>query len=97
MEKQKKQILVEILKNQFQTSSNFKNDTNLKNKTLIEEVKKYLDENGLYSFIDTDSKHFEIKIYFIQGKQYQSVTLKENGQEKFIFDLSKNELMELIK
>ena len=59
---------------------------------MIEEVQKYLDEKGLYDFINTDSKEFEIKVYFIQERQYQNVVLKE----KFIFNLSKDELIELI-
>ena len=63
---------------------------------MIEEVQKYLDEKGLYDFINTDSKEFEIKVYFIQERQYQNVVLKENGKEKFIFNLSKDELIELI-
>ena len=68
----------------------------LKNELLIEEVQKYLDEKGLYDFINTDSKEFEIKVYFIQERQYKNVVLKENGKEKFIFNLSKDELIELI-
>ena len=63
---------------------------------MIEEVQKYLDEKGLYDFVNTDSKEFEIKVYFIQERQYQNVVLKENGKEKFIFNLSKDELIELI-
>ena len=97
MEKAKKKKVVEILKKQFENSSNFRTDWNLKNEQLIEEVKKYLDENGLYDFIDTDSKYFEIQIYFIEGRQYQSLALKHNGQEKFVFDLTLNETLELIK
>ena len=96
MEETKKQLLAEILKKQFETSQNFRTDTNLKNELLIEEVQKYLDEKGLYDFINTDSKEFEIKVYFIQERQYQNVVLKENGKEKFIFNLSKDELIEII-
>lgn len=97
MEMEKKKILVEILKKQFEESNNFKTDNNLKNEELIQDVKAYLDENGLYDFIDTDIKHYEIKIYFVQGKQCQAVILKYDAEEKFVFDLTKNELFELIK
>lgn len=96
MEKNKKEKVIEILKKQFETSQNFRDDTNLKNEQLIDEVEKYLDENGLYNFSDTDSKVFEIKIYFVQGRQYQSLILKEDGEEKFIFNLTREEAISLI-
>ena len=92
MEKLKKKKVVEILNQQFENSSNFKTDYNLKNENLIKEVEDFLND-----FIDTDTKEFEIKIYFVQEKQYQSLTLKHNNQEKFIFDLTLDETLELIK
>ena len=92
MEKLKKKKVVEILNQQFENSSNFKTDYNLKNENLIKEVEDFLND-----FIDTDTKEFEIKIYFIQEKQYQNLTLKHNNQEKFIFDLTLDETLELIK
>lgn len=97
MEKNKKEKVVEILKKQFESSSNFKTDWNLKNEKLINEVKEYLDENGIYNFIDTESKTYEIKFYFVQGNQFVILELKENGKVKFTFDLDKKEVLELIK
>ena len=88
----KKQILVEILKNK-----DFRCDNNLKEEEFITCLNNYLDENGLHSFIDTDSKDFEIKVCFIQGKQYQYVILKETVKEKFVIEITKDELLKLIK
>ena len=97
MEKNKKKKIVELLKKQFENSSNFKTDWNLKDQKLINDVKDFLDENGLYDFVDTDSKSYEIKIYFVQEEQYQSLILKNDGQSKFVFDLTLDETLELIK
>lgn len=92
MEKQKKEIVIKILENQFENSSNFKTDYNLKDEKLIKEVQEYLKD-----FNEIDSKFFEVNIYFSQGKQYQSINLKEIGQTKFVFDLSLEETLQILK
>lgn len=92
MEYQKKEKIIEILNAQFENNSNFKTDYNLKDDKLIQEVQNYLKD-----FIDIDTKEFEINIYFVQSKQCQSINLKEDGQIKFIFDLSLDETLYILK
>lgn len=92
MEKLKKKLVIEILNKQFENNSNFKTDYNLKDENLIKDVQNYLKD-----FIENDVRFFEINIYFVQGKQYQSITLKEAGQTKFTFNLSLEETLQLLK
>ena len=40
-----------------------------------------------------DTKQFKIEVYFVQGKQYNSVVLSENAETKFIFEIDKKEFM----
>lgn len=91
-EQNKKKILIDILYKQFEFDKNFKTDWNLPKYELIDDVKKFLAD-----FIEKDIKTFYINVYFIQGRQYQDVTLYENGKNKYIFNINRTELAELIK
>lgn len=91
MEKIYKSRVIKILENKFYNDPQFKNSWNLPNINLIKDVKNYLND-----FIEADNKKYKIEITFIDYKKYHFLLLKENGKTIFTFDLSRNEVLNLI-
>ena len=91
MEKIYKEKMVEVVKNMMQGDKNFLTDWN----TIDEKLKSKV-EDFLKNFIESDSKHYEINMFFVQGKKYYSLDLKEYNKIIYTFDINKNMLLELI-